>query len=143
MPIYFHTDDISFLLRNKLLLKNWIKKVAGSYEFNIGSLNYIFTSERQMLKINSDFLNHDYFTDIITFDYSEKKVISGDIYISIERVKENAITFGEGFNDELKRVMIHGILHLIGFKDKTKPELAKMRDAEGRALSLVDDLIIV
>ena len=143
MPIYFHTDDISFLLRNKLLLKNWIKKVAGSYEFNIGSLNYIFTSERQMLKINSDFLNHDYFTDIITFDYSEKKVISGDIYISIERVKENAITFGEGFNDELKRVMIHGILHLIGYKDKTKPELAKMRDAEGRALSLVDDLIIV
>ncbi len=96
-----------------------------------------------MLKMNSDFLNHDYFTDIITFDYSEKKVISGDIYISIERVKENAITFGEGFNDELKRVMIHGILHLIGYKDKTKPELAKMRDAEGHALSLVDDLIIV
>ncbi len=143
MPIYFHTDEISFHLRNKLLLKNWIKNVAGSYEFNIGSLNFIFTSERQMLKINSDFLNHDYFTDIITFDYSEKKVISGDIYISIERVKENAITYGEGFNDELKRVMIHGILHLMGYKDKTKPELAKMRDAEGRALSLVDDLIIV
>lgn len=101
-----------------------------------GTISYIFTDDESLLKINKQYLNHNTYTDIITFDYSEVKTVSGDIFISIDRVQENAAKFGVSFEDELLRVIIHGVLHLCGYKDKTKTDADRMRLKENASLLL-------
>jgi len=129
--IRFFSEDISFKIdvpRKKIL---WIKEVARREKKTIKEINYIFCSDRYLLQLSQGFLNHKTLTDIITFDNSEgKNGLEGEIYISIERVQENAIKFNTEFEDELHRVMIHGVLHLIGYKDKKPSEKALMRKKE-------------
>ena len=115
---------------------DWIIRVAASHGKKTGDLNYIFCSDVRILEVNNQYLQHDYFTDIITFDYSEEKKISGDIYIGIETVASNAVFLGATYESELNRVIIHGVLHLCGFKDKT-PETEKiMHQKEDEALKI-------
>lgn len=131
--IHFFQEDISFPLKNKIKLKNWIKSTINSEGKKVGELNFIFCSDNYLLEINQQYLKHDTFTDIITFDNSEKQnIISGDIFISYERVEENAGKFSTSITDELHRIIIHGTLHLIGFKDKSKAdkELMTMKEDE-------------
>ena len=121
-------------------LKNRIKKtihlIANDHQFNISSLAYIFQGDEDVLKINISALGHDYYTDIITFDYSANKSIEGEIYISLDRIKDNALTFKTSFEEELLRVVFHGVLHIVGYKDKTKSEKLKMREIENRYIKL-------
>ena len=120
MPsINFFEEDIQFRLKNKNKLKEWIKSTIGAEGYKLHELNYIFCSDQYLLQINQQYLDHDTYTDIITFDNSDKeKVITGDIFISIERIRENALKFGSGEENELHRVIIHGALHLLGYQDK-------------------------
>lgn len=122
-------------LKNRTILKNWIKYTIEKNNKQIGEISYIFCSDEQLIEINKEFLNHDYYTDIITFDYSESDIISGDLFISIDRIKDNAKTLGLSYQEELHRVIIHGILHLLGFKDKTDEENQNMRLLENECLS--------
>ena len=119
-----------FRLDNEKQLSNWIVAVIETEGFKHDEINYIFCDDDYLHKINVEFLNHDTFTDIISFDYSVGKILQGDIYISIERVRDNASDFKVEFEDELKRVMVHGILHYCGYKDKTNNEAALMRSKE-------------
>ena len=123
-------SETSFTLKNQKKLVKWISDVISSEGFQVGEINYIFCNDSYLNKINQEFLNHDTFTDIISFDYSLGKEVGGDIFISIERVLENAEKFNEVFENELYRVMIHGILHFMGYKDKTKKEKTLMRTKE-------------
>jgi rRNA maturation RNase YbeY len=132
--ITFLTEDIAFELKEKLKHKAWLKNVAQTEGFKIGELNYIFCSDNYLLEINQKYLGHDTLTDIVTFDNSENpKTIEGDIFISIDRVRENAIKFDTDAT-ELKRVMVHGLLHLIGYKDKDKAQKELMRNKENEHL---------
>ena len=123
-------SETSFTLKNQNKLVKWIGDVVSSEGFQVGEINYIFCDDSYLNKINQEFLNHDAFTDIISFDYTLGKEVGGDIFISIERVLENAEEFNEVFENELHRVMIHGILHFMGYKDKTKKEKTLMRTKE-------------
>ena len=123
-------SETSFTLKNQKKLVKWIGDVISSEGFQVGEINYIFCDDSYLNKINQEFLNHDAFTDIISFDYTLGKEVGGDIFISIERVLENAEKFNEVFENELHRVMIHGILHFIGYKDKTKKDKTLMRTKE-------------
>jgi probable rRNA maturation factor len=114
----------------------WIKTIAQKYKRKIGAIQYIICTDEELLQINLDYLKHDYYTDIITFDYSEGNTISGDIFVSIDRVSENATKLGILLNDEWHRVLIHGILHLCGFKDKTAKDAKIMRENEEKALKM-------
>jgi probable rRNA maturation factor len=114
----------------------WIKTIAQKYKREIGAIQYIICTDEELLQINLDYLKHDYYTDIITFDYSEGNTISGDIFVSIDRVSENATKLGVLLNDEWHRVIIHGILHLCGFKDKTAKDAKIMRENEEKALKM-------
>lgn len=132
--ITFLTEDITFGLKEKLKHKAWLKDAAKVEGFTIGELNYIFCSDAYLLDINQKYLGHDTLTDIVTFDNSEDpKMIEGDIFISIERVRENAIKF-DTEDSELKRVMVHGLLHLAGYKDKDKAQKELMRNKENEHL---------
>ena len=132
--ITFLTEDITFGLKEKLKHKSWLKDAAKAEGFAIGELNYIFCSDAYLLDINQKYLGHDTLTDIVTFDNSEDpKMIEGDIFISIERVRENAIKF-DTEDSELKRVMVHGLLHLAGYKDKDKAQKELMRNKENEHL---------
>lgn len=136
MAISFSNDNIVFNLKWKSELKNWIKSVAEKEKRILGNLNYIFTSDESLLKINIEYLNHNTYTDIITFNYNENKKVNGDIFISVDRVKENAEKFEASFEEELHRVMIHGVLHLCGYKDKTKADSDLMRKKENASLRM-------
>jgi len=132
--ITFLTEDITFGLKEKLKHKAWLKDAAKAEGFTIGELNYIFCSDAYLLDINQKYLGHDTLTDIVTFDNSEDtKMIEGDIFISIERVRENSIKF-DTKDSELKRVMVHGLLHLAGYKDKDKAQKELMRNKENEHL---------
>ena len=128
--INFINNDISFLLRNKKKIREWINKAVHEEDKYTGTLSYIFCSDEYLLSINEMYLKSDYLTDIISFDYTEDKIISGDMLISIDRVKENAKIYKTTFQKELMRVMIHGILHLCGYKDKTEKEKKCMKEKE-------------
>lgn len=131
--IHFHTEDSVFVLKNKALLKKWIIETIESKKRKAGEINFIFCSDAYLLSINQQYLKHDTYTDIITFDYTKEekeKPLSGDIFISVERVKENAETFSKTVENELHRVIIHGILHLAGYKDKTKADKEEMTKQE-------------
>ncbi|MEO6849077.1 MAG: rRNA maturation RNase YbeY [Mucilaginibacter sp.] len=138
MPsINFFEEDINFRLKDKNKVKNWVKSAIQSEGFLLGELNYIFCSDSYLLQINQQYLNHDTYTDIVTFDNSEEeKEITGDIFISIERVRENAFKFNSGEMNELLRVIIHGSLHLMGYKDKNIESKKIMTGKEDHYLSL-------
>ncbi|MXV49779.1 rRNA maturation RNase YbeY [Pedobacter sp. HMF7647] len=134
--IQFFSEDIPFILKNKGKIRQWLDTTIRHEGKHTGMLNFIFCSDSYLLNINRQYLNHDTYTDIITFDTSEeKKEISGDIFISIERVKENAVKFGVSEFDEVCRIVIHGTLHLIGYKDKSKADKALMTQKEDQYLS--------
>ena len=128
--------EIDFELKNSKEVKSWISKVILEENCNEGDINYIFCSDEYLHKINVKFLNHDTLTDIISFDYSLGKELHGDIYISVDRVTENASDYGTNFIDELDRVIIHGILHYCGYKDKTNDDELLMRSKEDYYLSI-------
>lgn len=140
MPVKFFNEEIKFNLKNKTLIKDWIKNTIISENRNTGLINYIFTSESEILRINTEYLNHKYYTDIITFNYCEENTINGDIYICTETVKNNSALFNVTFIEELHRVMIHGILHLIGYDDKNEDETEVMREKENFYLDRLKNL---
>ncbi len=127
--------ETDFKLENETKISEWISKAINSENCKEGELNYIFCSDDYLHKINVDFLNHDTLTDIISFDYSVGKELHGDVYISVERVEDNAKDFDVSFEDELSRVMIHGILHYCGYKDKSEEDAKLMRSKEDYYLS--------
>ena len=114
----------------------WVGKLILNEEKKVGNINYIFCDDEYLLKVNQDFLNHDYYTDIITFDYVKGKTISGDIFISLTRISENASTLSSSFEKELLRVLAHGVLHLCGYKDKSDEEEKEMRAKEDFYINL-------
>jgi len=129
-------SNIDFKLKNKVKLKKWINNIIEKEGKKLNFVNFIFCDDNEMLEKNISYLNHMTYTDILTFDYTENNIISGDIIISIDRITENAKTYNVTFKKELKRVIIHGILHLIGYKDKSKKEKKIMREKEDFYLSL-------
>ena len=131
-------SETSFTLKNQKKLLKWISDVISSEGLQVGEINYIFCDDSYLNKINQEFLNHDTFTDIISFDYTLGKEVGGDIFISIERVLENAEKFNEVFENELYRVMIHGVLHFMGYKDKTKKEKTLMRTKEDEKIFILN-----
>ncbi|WP_228853110.1 rRNA maturation RNase YbeY [Aegicerativicinus sediminis] len=123
----YQTD---FELNNEKAYSKWISNVIQNENASEGDINYIFCTDDYLLKINQDYLQHDTYTDIISFDYSVGKELHGDIYISVDRVKENSLLYGESFHSELKRVMVHGVLHYCGYKDKSPEDVSLMRGKE-------------
>lgn len=135
--VQFFEEDISFDLTDKEKVVQWITRSIDQEHYNLAEINYIFCSDEYLHGINMQYLSHDTYTDIVTFDNSDQpEEIEGDIFISIERVKDNAQQMGISFEDELHRVMIHGVLHLMGYKDKTKEQKLTMRQKEEACLSL-------
>ena len=135
--IYFFLEEVSYNLKHKRQIREWIIKAAENEGFTIGVINYILTSDNILVQLNTEYLRHFTLTDIITFDLTEKEgILTGDIYISLDRAKENAREFKVTLENELHRLMIHGLLHLMGYKDKTADEKARMRAKEEFYLSL-------
>ena len=133
--INFYSEN-DFKLENTDLYKNWLKRVISSEDKRLGEISYIFCDDEYLLDINQRFLDHDTYTDIISFDDSMGNLLNGDIYISTERVRENAAEFNEDFETELKRVIVHGILHYCGYKDKSEDDAALMRRKESEKIKL-------
>lgn len=138
--IAYYSQEIEFVLKGKVKNSKWLRLVCESEIRRPGDISIIFCSDNYILDINNKFLSHDYFTDIITFDYCEGDQISGDLFVSIDTVRANAETYGDGFDRELHRVMVHGVLHLIGYNDHTAEEKKIMREKENYYLSLYDVL---
>ena len=134
--VRYYCEDIKFLFKNKLANNRWLKMVAGSEIKTLGDISIIFCSDNYILDVNIRYLHHDYFTDVITFDYCEGDKRSGDLFISIDSVRENAIEFGTEFDEELHRVIVHGLLLLIGYDDQTPEDQKVMREKEDYYLSL-------
>lgn len=128
--IQFHMADLTYKLSDKVGIKKWLMEAISEENFKTGDINIILCSDNYLLDINRKFLQHDFFTDIITFDYSEGTILHGELYISIERVEENAHFFNTTISNELLRVFIHGVLHLLGYKDKSIEEEKMMRVKE-------------
>lgn len=126
MDIYFHSEEIEFTYSRQQEMKNVLDKLVTDNDMQMGTLNVIFCSDEYLLQMNRDYLQHDYYTDIITFNYNEANFISGDLFISIDRVNENAENLGVESMHELNRVIIHGVLHLVGFNDKSEQEKTEM-----------------
>jgi probable rRNA maturation factor len=130
-PIQFFSEGIPFTLKNRSAVRKWLNDVIRSEDKKPWYINFIFCRDDYLLELNKTYLNHSTLTDIITFPYNDNpETVSGDIYISIERVRENATKYRQEFNQELKRVMVHGVLHLIGYSDKRKKEKAQMTAKE-------------
>ena len=139
--IQFVNNFPGFKLTNKTIIINWLKKAAQTEEKTITTLQYNFCSDTEILYINNTYLKHNFYTDIITFDYSLNNQLSGEIFISIETVQSNAILFHVKPEDELHRVLIHGLLHLVGYKDKTKAQSTEMRNKENIYLEQLNKLL--
>lgn len=133
--INFYSEN-NFILEDETRHASWIERVISSEGKTLEELSYIFCDDEYLLNINMEYLNHDTYTDIITFDYCVGKILQGDIYISTERVLDNSESFGVKFEDELRRVLIHGVLHLCGYKDKKEEEAALMRSKEEEKMKL-------
>jgi len=138
MILFF--SKTNFKLSHKKPVKLWLNEIAKHENKKIKNINFVFYDDEHLLKLNEQYLNHDTLTDIITFDYSENNILNGDICISIERVKENAKKYNVSFEEELKRVMVHGILHLCGYKDKKKKDKELMKQKEEETLILFNHL---
>lgn len=138
MAIQF-SFQTNYPLKSRTKIKQWIKQIIESKGKKTGNITYIFCDDEYLLEVNKQYLQHDYYTDVITFDYVENDLIGGDIFISTDRVRENAIAFGSSETEELHRVIIHGALHLLGLKDKSEAEASQMREAENEALKLLNE----
>ena len=136
--VSYYTQDISFHFKERRLTSRWLKFVAESELKKLGDISIIFCSDNYILDVNIKYLQHDYFTDIITFDYCEADRLNGDLFISIDSVRENASFYGTEFEDELNRVIVHGVLHLIGYDDHTEDDIKVMRAKENYYLSQRD-----
>ncbi|MCB0606089.1 MAG: rRNA maturation RNase YbeY [Lewinellaceae bacterium] len=141
-PITFFSEDIDFELSNAPAISNWISSVISAENSELDFLNFIFCSDNHLHQINVTYLDHDDLTDVITFPYAAPPRIQGDIFISIDRVRENAGLFNAAFEQELRRVMIHGVLHLCGYKDKTPEESTLMRQKEEESLNRLTSFIL-
>ncbi len=137
MAIIYQNEGVKAPLIKKREVTKWIKDVAASYDKKVADVSYIFCSDEKILEINKAYLQHDYYTDIITFDYTDENVISGDIFISLDTVESNAKEFNTDYLEELHRIIIHGILHLCGINDKGPGEREYMTECENKALSLL------
>ena len=135
--ITYHSEDIPMPSIKKRETTEWVKSVAASYGKKVGEIAYIFCSDEKILEVNRQYLEHDYYTDIITFDYTEGNRIAGDLFISLDTVRTNAEQFDQPYERELHRVIIHGILHLCGINDKGPGEREIMEEAENKALELI------
>ena len=133
--IHFSTDQVEMPALNQTKIQRWIRAVAADYGFSVGEIHYIFCSDEKELEVNRTFLQHDYYNDVITFDYSTEDVINGDIFISLDTVRLNAEEVGADFKEELMRIIIHGVLHLTGQADKTPETKAEMTRKENLALA--------
>ena len=136
MSIYFSAENKNFELENEPKVKKWITAVVNAQSMRVGNISYLFCDDAYLINVNRTYLDHDTYTDIITFDYVEGSVVSGDILISVERVRENASLFNSSFERELLRVIIHGVLHLLGQADKSDEDAAMMRKKEEVALDM-------
>ena len=136
--ITFQSENIAFPPIKKNDTKRWIKSVASTHGKKIGAVNYLFCTDEKILEVNNHYLQHDFYTDIITFDYSEKDTLSGDIFISLDTVRSNSQKYQTEYIDELRRVIIHGVLHLCGIKDKSAAEANITRAAEDEAIQLLN-----
>lgn len=134
--ITYNTDGVKMPKIKRRETSSWIKRVVASYGFKTGDIGYMFVDDEKILKVNNEYLGHDYYTDVITFDYDEDGIVSGDIVISLDTVRSNAELFHKDYDEELHRVIIHGILHLCGINDKGPGEREIMEAAENRALEL-------
>jgi rRNA maturation RNase YbeY len=134
--ISYYKEDTGFVFKGRTLNNRWLRMVAGSEIRRIGDISIIFCSDNYILDVNMRYLQHDYFTDIITFDYCEGDKLSGDLFISVDSVRENAAFYGTEFKDELNRVIVHGVLHLIGYDDHSEEDIKEMRAKENYYLSL-------
>lgn len=142
IPVHFFTEDIDFIVKKKTVLRTWVNQVILNEGYQLKELNFIFCSDDYLLKMNIQYLNHHTYTDVITFDNSEKgKDILGDIFISIDRITENANSFHSEISTELHRVMIHGTLHLLGYLDKTKAQKQEIRNKEDQYLHLLTTIV--
>lgn len=135
--ITYNTEGVRMPGVRRRALTSWIRRVAASYDKRVGEVGYLFCNDEHILSVNREYLQHDYYTDIITFDYCEGDIISGDIVISLDTVRTNAELLGKGYDEELHRVIIHGILHLCGLNDKGPGERELMEQAEDRALAML------
>ena len=133
--IRFSTDGIGMPVLDERKVGRWIRAVAAEYGYGVGNINYIFCSDERELVVNREFLGHDYYTDVITFDYSTESMLNGDIFISLDTVRSNAEMVGTTFESELLRILIHGVLHLTGQGDKTPETKAQMTEKEEKALA--------
>lgn len=133
--VSFIADSIEMPALDERKVTRWIRSVAADYNFAVGNINYIFCSDERELEVNRQFLGHDYYTDVITFDYTSGKTLNGDIFISLETVRSNAEMVGAPFEEELRRIIIHGVLHLTGQGDKTPETKAQMTEKEEKALA--------
>ena len=137
--ITYEAEGVKFPNIKKRDTSNWIRQVAESYGKKIGEIGYLFVNDDKILEVNNQYLGHDYYTDIITFDYCEGNQLNGDLVISLDTVRTNAVLFGKAYDEELHRVIIHGILHLCGINDKGPGEREIMEAAENKALALLAD----
>lgn len=135
--IQFFSETEDFSLEYPQIFADWLNACAEKHHYQIEDINYIFCDDEYLLAINQKHLNHDYYTDIITFDYGDDDVLSGDIFISIDRVSDNAYEYSTDFETELSRVMVHGLLHMMGYKDKTEEQQKEMRQKEDECLHLI------
>ncbi|MDR1763181.1 MAG: rRNA maturation RNase YbeY [Dysgonamonadaceae bacterium] len=140
MAVLFNSEGVKVPKLPRQTIKKWISLTAENYQKRVGEVSYIFCSDEEILRINNQYLNHDFYTDIITFDYTEGDLIAGDIFISLDTVKSNSEKYKTDYDEELHRVIIHGILHLCGLEDKKPDEEKQMREAENRALELLKTL---
>ena len=140
MAIHFLNEDVNLKIKEKSNLKRWIEKVIRLENKMPGLIQFVFCSDESLLIKNQTFLSHNTLTDIITFDYSTDRIISGEIYISLDRVKENALKFNCKEEEELRRVIIHGVLHLCGYEDKSEKQKKQMRNKENNSLILFDTI---
>jgi len=140
MTIGFHNEGVAKPRLKYRIISAWLKKIVNQYNCVTGDLSYIFCDDEYLKSINVKYLNHDYYTDIVTFDYCKDKVVSGDMFISVERVKENSVLYNGNFTDELLRVMVHGLLHLLGYKDSTERETETMRRVENECIVMYREI---
>lgn len=139
MAIFYYSEDIEFPAINQDAVSGWVRKVAETHGKKTGDISYIFCSDEKILEVNRQYLQHDYYTDIITFDYTSGNKISGDLFISLDTVKTNAEKFNTEYNEELHRTIIHGILHLCGINDKGPGEREIMEENENKALAILPE----
>jgi rRNA maturation RNase YbeY len=137
--ITYNTDGVRMPAIKRRETTAWIRRVAATYGRKVGDVGYMFVNDEKILEVNNEYLGHDYYTDIITFDYDEGDTINGDLVISLDTVRTNAEKFGKDYDEELHRVIIHGILHLCGINDKGPGEREVMEAAENRALALLSE----